>query len=357
LRHLYIKCIILPRQARDKHRENSKNGRFLQGHPSSWQLQEADLAQRLAADKVRREQAKEARAQALAKEMEEAAAKEAAALSAEQELAEARAQIHRLTQQLQTGQSIAEVTIADLERRLAQAEGAMVAVGAAKGLEDEDEEGGGMLPGEISISEETREERRKEKEEMKKRLDSMGVKHGAGSTLKHAAPIWGLHLGGDTPADGGRGGGSPPERDDDDDDVVAVAEAAIGQTTGGGGGGGGGGSPGSSPQTKLEEETIAYKRQVAEREAERERQQRHQDLIAFRSAEVRRQLESMKAISAGVDDDGADDGGFSDEFESLFNNLREEYIKDEIRLADKRRAEAQVWSDDEEEEEEEEEGP
>ena len=24
LRHLYIKCIILPRQARDKHRENSK---------------------------------------------------------------------------------------------------------------------------------------------------------------------------------------------------------------------------------------------------------------------------------------------------------------------------------------------
>eukprot|EP01046_Picozoa_sp_COSAG06_P041416 COSAG06_NODE_5138_length_3687_cov_4.373467_3_plen_168_part_00 len=28
-RHLYIKCIILPRQARDKHRENSKNDRFL----------------------------------------------------------------------------------------------------------------------------------------------------------------------------------------------------------------------------------------------------------------------------------------------------------------------------------------
>ena len=26
LRHLYIKCIILPRQARDKHRENSKRG-------------------------------------------------------------------------------------------------------------------------------------------------------------------------------------------------------------------------------------------------------------------------------------------------------------------------------------------
>jgi hypothetical protein len=31
LRHLYIKCIILPRQARDKHRENSKKCRFLAG--------------------------------------------------------------------------------------------------------------------------------------------------------------------------------------------------------------------------------------------------------------------------------------------------------------------------------------
>jgi hypothetical protein len=31
LRHLYTKCIILPRQARDKHRENSKKGRFLAG--------------------------------------------------------------------------------------------------------------------------------------------------------------------------------------------------------------------------------------------------------------------------------------------------------------------------------------
>jgi Ca2+-binding EF-hand superfamily protein len=31
LRHLYMKCIILPRQARDKHRENSKKGRFLAG--------------------------------------------------------------------------------------------------------------------------------------------------------------------------------------------------------------------------------------------------------------------------------------------------------------------------------------
>jgi hypothetical protein len=31
LRHLYIKTITLPRQARDKHRDNSKNGRFSQG--------------------------------------------------------------------------------------------------------------------------------------------------------------------------------------------------------------------------------------------------------------------------------------------------------------------------------------
>jgi hypothetical protein len=30
--HLYIKCIILPRQARDKHRENSKKCRFLAGY-------------------------------------------------------------------------------------------------------------------------------------------------------------------------------------------------------------------------------------------------------------------------------------------------------------------------------------
>jgi arylsulfatase A-like enzyme len=30
LRHLYVKTIILPRQARDKHRENSKKGRFSQ---------------------------------------------------------------------------------------------------------------------------------------------------------------------------------------------------------------------------------------------------------------------------------------------------------------------------------------
>ena len=31
LSHLYINAIVLPRQARDKHRENSKKGRFLAG--------------------------------------------------------------------------------------------------------------------------------------------------------------------------------------------------------------------------------------------------------------------------------------------------------------------------------------
>jgi hypothetical protein len=31
LSHLYIKCIFLPRQARDKHRENSKKARFVEG--------------------------------------------------------------------------------------------------------------------------------------------------------------------------------------------------------------------------------------------------------------------------------------------------------------------------------------
>jgi hypothetical protein len=32
LRHLYIKCMILPRQARDKHRENSKRDAFFPGY-------------------------------------------------------------------------------------------------------------------------------------------------------------------------------------------------------------------------------------------------------------------------------------------------------------------------------------
>jgi hypothetical protein len=31
LSHLYLKMMILPRQARDKHRENSKKARFLEG--------------------------------------------------------------------------------------------------------------------------------------------------------------------------------------------------------------------------------------------------------------------------------------------------------------------------------------
>jgi|EP01046_Picozoa_sp_COSAG06_P033719 hypothetical protein len=36
LSHLYIKCIILPRQARDKHRESSKKGaRFVEGEHSA----------------------------------------------------------------------------------------------------------------------------------------------------------------------------------------------------------------------------------------------------------------------------------------------------------------------------------
>jgi hypothetical protein len=33
--HLYIYMIILPRQARDKHRENSKKARFVEGAPCS----------------------------------------------------------------------------------------------------------------------------------------------------------------------------------------------------------------------------------------------------------------------------------------------------------------------------------
>jgi hypothetical protein len=36
LSHLYIKCIILPRQARDKHRENSKKVPFSLAGPSRW---------------------------------------------------------------------------------------------------------------------------------------------------------------------------------------------------------------------------------------------------------------------------------------------------------------------------------
>jgi hypothetical protein len=37
LRHLYIKCIILPRQARDEHRENSKRVPFSRRAPKCGQ--------------------------------------------------------------------------------------------------------------------------------------------------------------------------------------------------------------------------------------------------------------------------------------------------------------------------------
>jgi hypothetical protein len=40
LRHLYIEMMISPRQARDKHRENSKKARFVEGRElprAGWQ--------------------------------------------------------------------------------------------------------------------------------------------------------------------------------------------------------------------------------------------------------------------------------------------------------------------------------
>jgi hypothetical protein len=96
----------------------------------------------------------------------------------------------------------------------------------------------------------------------------------------------------------------------------------------------------------MEQESLEYQRQVAERT----KQQKQQEILEYRAAEVRRQLESMKAI-AWADDDNADDGGFSDGFESLFNSLRDEYIVEELKAADHRKAKAQLWSDDEEEDE------
>ena len=43
LRHLYIKCIILPRQARDKHRESTQKKRATMfSHPSDAQLEALD---------------------------------------------------------------------------------------------------------------------------------------------------------------------------------------------------------------------------------------------------------------------------------------------------------------------------
>ena len=41
LSHLHIKCIILPRQARDKHRENSKKWPFSAGRPGPPRLRQA----------------------------------------------------------------------------------------------------------------------------------------------------------------------------------------------------------------------------------------------------------------------------------------------------------------------------
>jgi hypothetical protein len=45
LRHFYINCIILPRQARDKHRENSKNDRFLAGPQNARVVRSAHIAE------------------------------------------------------------------------------------------------------------------------------------------------------------------------------------------------------------------------------------------------------------------------------------------------------------------------
>lgn len=185
-----------------------------------------------------------------------------------------------------------------------------------------------VLPGEMS--EERREARRKEKEEMRKKLEAMGYKNGgtpiASSFFAASAglpvwqpstPVWGLHY-----------------KHTITRDVVAEAEEALG-------------SPDSSGSPlSLEQESLEYQRQVAERT----KQQKQQEILEYRAAEVRRQLESMKAI-AWADDDNADDGGFSDGFESLFNSLRDEYIVEELKAADHRKAMAQLWSDDEEEDE------
>jgi hypothetical protein len=48
LSHLYIKVIFLPRQARDKHRENSKKARFLEGSGGSIWIQQKTWARELA---------------------------------------------------------------------------------------------------------------------------------------------------------------------------------------------------------------------------------------------------------------------------------------------------------------------
>ena len=88
---------------------------------------------------------------------------------------------------------------------------------------------------------------------------------------------------------------------------------------------------------------------------ERQRLERVQATLDFRAAEMRRQVESMKVAATtavsdlplfppsaftqfspncaqfvlDLQDDGADDGGFSDEFESLFNSLKDQYVTDD----------------------------
>lgn len=287
------------------------------GDPSSWAVQEAQLAKKLTTDAVWRAEAKEARAKAVARQEREATEKEVAALSAEQELAEARAQIMRLTQEMHAGKTIADARIGELEGRLDAAESAMVAVDPSA-----------APPGSIKDPEEAemREAARKrEKEEMKKRLDEMGVsaeKPSFANGLKSAVevPVWGLHqkYAGDGPrntastGDGGLLSLEAAEAAVMDDDEV-------------------------SPTTKkkaypaLEEETQEFMKL----QKERQRQERVQQTLDFRAAEMRRQVESMK-VAATTADDGADDGGFSDEFESLFNSLKDQFVEDELVLAHKR---------------------
>ena len=297
------------------------------GHPSSWAAQEAALKKQLSAEHERRMKLKETRQKVKVRKQEETAEREAAALSAEEELAMAKAQIQSLTQQLHMGKSIAEVTIAELEARLEHAEQAMAEASLSiDGLSPSPPIRTGVLPGEVSAE---RRARRKEKEEMRKKLEAMGVKPStpiASSFFAASAglpvwqpstPVWGLHY-----------------KHTNTRDVVAEAEEALG-------------SPDSSGSPlSMEQESLEYQRQVAERT----KQQKQQEILEYRAAEVRRQLESMKAI-AWADDDNVDDGGFSDGFESLFNSLRDEYIVEELKAADHRKAKAQLWSDDEEEDE------
>eukprot|EP01048_Picozoa_sp_COSAG05_P042157 COSAG05_NODE_22615_length_263_cov_1.231707_1_plen_87_part_11 len=78
------------------------------------------------------------------------------------------------------GKSIAEITIADLESRLADAERAMVeALPSSGGIQD------GGSPGEASkMSEERREARRIEKEEMRKKVEAMDAVQGVSTDAR-----------------------------------------------------------------------------------------------------------------------------------------------------------------------------